>query len=177
MSYASVVMIREYAPIALIPAAWIMTFATMIYPGLDTYWIQHMHYFIILFLTGFTVFSWKQMETPVLDIWRKVIGAGILFTGLGALSFHIASYTSLLGGLSLGYWLLAPGMGCYLSAKEMTDYKEAYRGVGLSGIISAILVSTVLFDGFDFVVGLGFALAAVSQTYSIMVAARLDDNL
>ena len=171
-------MIREYAPIALIPAAWVMTFATMIYPGLDTYWIQHMHYFMILFLTGFTLLSWEQMgENQVLNIWRKVIAAGILFTGLGALSFTLSSYTSLFGGLSLGYWLLAPGIGCYLSAKEMTDYTREYKAVGYTGIAAALLALTGVASNLDIVIGIGFALAAISQTYSIVVAARLDDNL
>lgn len=171
-------MIREYGPIALIPSAWLMTFATMIYPSLDVYWIQHMHYFMLVFLTGFTIFSWKEMgENPVLDVWRNVIGAGILFTSFGALSFHTTSYMNLLAGLSLGYWLLAPGIGCYFSAKEMTSYKESYKRVGFSGIISAILVSTVILTGSNIVVSLGFALAAISQTYSILIAAKLDENL
>jgi len=170
-------MIREYAPIALIPAAWIMTFATMISPGIETYWIQHMHYFMILFLAGFTVFSWKKMDTPVLDIWRKVIASGIVFTGLGALSFTTTSYSSILAGLSLGYWLIAPGIGCYFSAKHMTSHSENYRGVGYAGIISAILVSTTIFDDGTVIPGIGFALAAITQTYSIIIAAKLDENL
>jgi hypothetical protein len=171
-------MIREYAPIALIPAAWVMTFVTMIYPGLDTYWIQHMHYFMIFFLAGFTVLSWRQMgEEPVLDIWRKVIGTGIIFTGFGALSFISNSYTTLLGALSLGYWLLAPGIGCYLSAEEMDEYSREYRGVGYAGINAMLLTSTGIYSTLYSISSLGIALAAVSQTYSIVIAAKLDENL
>ena len=171
-------MIREYAPILLIPAAWAMTFATMIYPGIDTYWIQHMHYFMILFLTGFTLLSWKKMnENPVLDIWRKIIAAGILFTALGALSFTLTDYTALLGGLSLGYWLLTPGIGCLYSAKEMAEYKENYKSIGYAGLIAITLAAAGIYTNIDSLIGLSIAVAAISQTYSIIIAARLDENL
>jgi hypothetical protein len=170
-------MIREYAPIGLIPAAWIMTFLTMIHPGISTYWIQHMHYFMLLFLTGFTVLSWKQMNSDVLDIWRKIIAAGILFTGLGALSFTTSTYTGVLAALSLGYWLIAPGIGCYLSAQNMDSYVKEYRGVGYAGIVALMLTFAGVFGGIEAVTASGFAVAAVSQTYSIVIAGKLDGNL
>jgi len=170
-------MIREYAPIALIPAAWIMTFATMIYPGIDTYWIQHMHYFMLLFLAGFTVLSWKEMDSPVLDIWRKIIAAGVIFTGLGALSFTTSNYSRLLAGASLAYWLLAPGIGCYLSAKEMNEYKKEYRAVGYAGLISLLITFSGILSQTAFVITVGLAFAVISQTYSIFIAAKLDENL
>lgn len=170
-------MIREYAPIGLIPAAWIMTFLTMIYPEISTYWIQHMHYFMLLFLGAFTVLSWKQMSSDVLYIWRKIIAAGILFTGFGALSFTTSSYTSVLTALSLGYWLIAPGIGCYLSAQKMDSYVKEYRGVGYAGIVALLLAFAGIFGGLEVVTALGFAVAAVSQTYSIVIAGKLDGNL
>jgi hypothetical protein len=171
-------MIREYGPIALIPAAWAMTFATMIYPGISTYWIQHMHYFMLLFLGGFTVLSWKEMGSdPVLDIWRKVIGAGVIFTGLGALRFTFQEYSTVFSGLSLGYWLIAPGAGSYLSARDMSDYAREYRGVGYAGLTALLLASTGVFSGLETVTASGFLLAAVSQSYSIFIAAKLDDNI
>jgi len=170
-------MIREYAPIALIPAAWIMTFATMIYPGIDTYWIQHMHYFMLLFLAGFTVLSWKEMDSPVLDIWRKIIAAGVIFTGLGALSFTTNSYSELLAGASLTYWLIAPGIGCYLSAKQMNDYKKEYRAVGYAGLMSLLITFSGVLSQTVLVTTVGLGFAVVSQTYSIVVAAKLDENL
>lgn len=171
-------MIREYAPIGLIPAAWLMTFATMIYPGISTYWIQHMHYFMVLFLGGFTVLSWRQMsDNPVLDIWRKVIAAGIFFTGLGAISFITDSYSGILAGLSLGYWFIAPGAGCYFSAKKMSNYAEDYLYVGYAGILALLLAATGISSQMDAVLTSGLAVAAVSQTYSIVVAAKMDGNL
>ena len=170
-------MIREYAPIPLIPAAWVMTFATMVYPGISPYWIEHMHYFMVLFLAGFTVLSWSDMDSPVLDIWRKIIGAGILFTGFGAASFTLTSYSTVLSGFSLAYWLVAPGIGCYLSARHMDEYVEEYKGIGYAGVTSLLLVLTGLASGIGAGLVAGFALAAVSQTYSIIIAARMDGNL
>ncbi|GEM_PF-4470612 len=94
-------MIREYAPVGLIPAAWAMTFVTMIEPGIDIYWIRHMHYFMVLFLTGFTVFSWNRMSNnSVLNIWKNVIALGTVFTFAGALSFSLSEYQTVLSTLS-----------------------------------------------------------------------------
>ena len=171
-------MIREYAPIGLIPAAWVMPFLTIVHPEIDSYWIRHMHYFMLLFLTGFTLLSWRRMgENGVLDIWRKVIAAGALFTGLGALSFTVESYSQVSSGLSLGYWLVAPGLGCYLSARQMDAHGRAYRAVGYVGVTALLLLFAGLAAELDAVTSLGLSVAAVSQTYSIFIAARMDGNL
>jgi hypothetical protein len=171
-------MIREFTPIALIPAAWAMTFLTMVYPGIDSYWIRHMHYFILLFLAGFTLLSWGRMgENEVLDVWRKVIAAGVLFTGLGAVSFTVESYSGLLSGASLGYWLVVPGIGCYLSSREMRAYSRGYRAVGYAGFAALVLSLSGITAGLDAVTSLGLSVAAVSQAYSILIAARMDGNI
>ena len=170
-------MIREYAPIGLIPAAWAMTFATMIYPGIDTYWIQHMHYFMILFLAGFTVLSWKEMESdPVLDIWRKVIAAGTLFTGLGALSFTLNSYSEILGFSSLAYWFLAPGIALYYSAKHMDSYSGLYEKLGGESMVSFAIIVLGLYSEVISLQIIGIAGIAVAQTYSILIASKLDSK-
>jgi hypothetical protein len=171
-------MIREYAPIGLIPAAWVMTFLTVVHPEIDSYWIRHMHYFMLLFLAGFTLLSWTRMgEDRVLDIWRRVIAAGVLVTGLGALSFSVEPYSRVTAGVSLGYWLVAPGVGCYLSAKQMDTHSRAYRAVGSLGATALILSGAGLAAGLDAVTALGFSVAAGSQTYSIFIAARMDGNI
>jgi hypothetical protein len=70
-----------------------MTFLTVVEPGIDTYWIRHLNYFMVLFLTGFTVLSWKKMSNnSVLNIWRAVIALGSVFTFAGALSFSLNDY-------------------------------------------------------------------------------------
>ena len=170
-------MIREYAPIGLIPAAWAMTFATMIYPGISTYWIQHMHYFMILFLGGFTVLSWKEMNSdPVLDIWRKVIASGIIFTGLGALSFTLNSYSQVLGFSSLAYWFLAPGIALYYSAKHMDKSSELYRKLGAESVISFGIFTLGLYSEFIPLQIIGIAGIAIGQTWSILIASKLDSR-
>lgn len=132
-------MIRDFAPVLLIPAAWILTLAT-IFHGFDVYWIRHMHYFIILFLTGFTVFSWSEMgDNSVLRYWRLVIGGGIVFTFFGALSFSVQSFSNLLAGVSLFYWIAAPGAAFYSSAKLMNRYSRAYKLIAGSSILAGAL--------------------------------------
>ena len=168
-------MIREYAPIALIPAAWAMTFATMIYPGLDTYWIQHMHYFMILFLAGFTALSWNEMKKdPVLEIWRNVIGLGVLFTGLGALSFTLTNYSSVLGFLSLSYWFLAPGAALYYSAEYMDRYSKLYRRLAENSVVVYALLVLGLYTEVVSLQIIALAGIAVVQTTSIVTASKLD---
>ncbi len=170
-------MIREYAPIALIPAAWAMTFATMIYPGISSYWIQHMHYFMMLFLGGFTVLSWKEMSSdPVLDIWRKVIASGILFTGLGALSFTSSSYSQVLAIFSLAYWFLAPAVALYYSAKHMDQYSDLYGKLGLESVIGFQIFGLGIFTEVISLQIIGIVSIAVVQTWSIFVASKLDSE-
>ena len=170
-------MIREYAPIALIPAAWAMTFTTMISPEISTYWIQHMHYFMILFLGGFTVLSWKEMKSdPVLDIWRKVIAAGIIFTGLGALSLTISSYSQILSLFSLVYWFLAPGVALYYSSDHMNEYSDLYQRLGGVSVIGLGIFILGLFSEIVSLQIIGIIGIAVVQTWSIVVASKLDSE-
>jgi hypothetical protein len=169
-------MIREYAPIALIPAAWMMTFATVIYPGIDTYWIQHMHYFMLLFLTGFTVLSWKQMGSdPVLNIWRKVIGAGIIFTFFGALSFTSEAYSQILGLSSLTYWFLAPGLALYHSSKHIDQYSGLYRKLGGESVVGFTVFLLGIYSEIVSLQVIALIGIAVIQTVSILFASKLDN--
>ena len=168
-------MIRDYAPIALIPAAWAMTFATMVYPGISSYWIQHMHYFMILFLAGFTALSWREMgKDPVLDIWRKVIAAGVVFTGLGALSFTFASNSAVLASISIAYWFLAPGVALYYSADYMDDYSDLYNKLAGESVVGLALFALGIYSNVVSLQIIGLAGIAVVQTISIVVASKLD---
>ena len=168
-------MIRKYAPIALIPSAWALTFATIIYPGIDTYWIQHMHYFMILFLTGFTALSWREMgKDPVLDIWRKIIGAGIVFTGLGALSFLFTDYSFILSFSSISYWFLAPGIALYYSSEHMDDYSDLYRKLGGESAVGYFVLILGLYSEVMTLQMISLIGIAVVQTLSIITASKLD---
>jgi len=167
-------MIREYAPIALIPAAWAMTFATMIYPALSTYWIQHMHYFMLLFLTGFTVLSWNEMDSPVLNIWRKVIAAGILFTGFGALSFSFTEFSYIFVFLSLSYWFIAPGIALYHSSEHMDEYSTLYRSLAAGSVIGYFVLILGLYNEAASLQIIAVTVIALVQTISIVKASKLD---
>lgn len=169
-------MIREYAPVVLIPAAWAMTFATLLQPGIDTYWIQHMHYFMILFLTGFTILSWKEMrENPVLDIWRKIIAAGAVFTAIGTLAF-LTEYSKFFGWISIAYWYLAPALGLYLSSKHMKKFSGLYEELAFTSVISFSLFMIGASYGYVNLEVIGLVGIAAAQTTSILAASKLDSS-
>ncbi|MBC5793267.1 MAG: hypothetical protein H8Z69_04515 [Nanohaloarchaea archaeon] len=168
-------MIREYAPIGLIPAAWLMTLATLVYPKISTYWIEHMHYFMIAFLGGFTLFSWRQMDSdPVLKIWRNVIAGGLFFTLIGALSFMNLPYTGLMSWASIGYWFLAPSTALYLSAEEMDRYSQLYNQLSFVSVAGVAVFVTGILLSSDPAIAVGIVGIAAAQTVSIVAAADLD---
>jgi hypothetical protein len=136
-----------------------------------------MHYFMILFLGGFTVLSWKEMGSdPVLDIWRKIIAAGTIFTGLGALSFSISSYSQILGFSSLAYWFLAPGVALYFSSKYMDEYSNLYEKLGGESIVALMIFILGLYSEVLSLQIISIAGIAAAQTWSIVVASKLDDS-
>ncbi len=170
-------MIREYGPILLIPAAWIMTFLTLLYPGVSSYWIEHMHYFITVFLLAFAATSWRKMSGPVLKTWRNVIALGIVATGLGALSFHTTQFSELLAGVSIFYWLLAPGVAAYYTNESLENHSKAYRFIGYAGVTAFLLYLQGYIIDSEIFLALGILTALVSQSISIILAAKMDGNL
>jgi hypothetical protein len=131
---------------------------------------------MLLFLTGFTVLSWKQMGSdPVLNIWRKVIGAGAVFTGLGALSFTLTSYSQILGISSLAYWLVAPGIALYYSSKEMDRYSEIYSRLGGESIVGFLLFILGTYSNTVSLQIIALIGIATIQTISILIASKLDE--
>lgn len=168
-------MILDKGPILLIPAAWALTFLTVVME-FDPYWIRHMHYFMVLFLAGFTVMSWREMDGPVLDIWRKIIASGIVFTGLGAVGFSVQEYSQVLAGASLAYWFVAPGAGLILSGREMDEYSDRYNQLGAASITALPLFILGIFFRPEVFYTLSFVIAAVSQTWSMVIAAELDSS-
>ncbi len=170
-------MIRQYGPIVLIPAAWLVSLGT-IFLSLPVYWVENMYYVMSVFLIGFIYFSWRQMvKDPVLNIWRKIIAAGILFTLIGVLSFHTAFYSDLMASISMLYWVIAPGLGCYTSATHMQKYSDIYRGIGLASVFSFLAVAGGIISGFEFFLGAGIVLAALIQSLSIFIAAKMDETI
>lgn len=166
-------MIREFGPVVLIPAAWTLTALTVVY-DVDPYWIEHMHYFMVLFLAGFVLTSWREMDGEVLGVWRWVIAVGLVPTVAGAASFLVDPFEQALAGSSLLYWLVAPGVAAYVTSDRMGGYERPYRLVGYAGVAALLLYASGHLVDADPLRLLGIAAAVVSQTYSIVVAARLD---
>lgn len=170
-------MIRDYAPIALIPSAWILTFLTIIHPGISELWVQQMHHFMLIFLIGFTFLSWREMKKDeILDIWRKVIAAGILFTGLGALSFQVRNYAQILAWTSIIYWFVGPATGLYYSSLKMDEYSNLYRKLSGESLVAVALFILGTYSGVVSLQIIGVLGIAAAQTLSILKASELDSD-
>lgn len=172
-------MIRRYGPILLIPAAWIVTIATEIYPGLESYWVKYMLYSMSLFLFSFALLSWRQMDSPVLKIWRYVIGTGFIFSVLGVVPFILDISGQSLSVLSISYWFLAPGFALYLSADKMDSYSTLYRSLGIGSGISFGIFAISLYRSFgigSYNVPMLISMLAIAsiQTASIVAASKLN---
>lgn len=170
-------MIRDYAPIALIPSAWILTFLTIIHPEIGELWVQQMHHFMLIFLIGFTFLSWREMKKDeILDIWRKVIAAGILFTGLGALSFQVRNYAQILAWTSIIYWFVGPATGLYYSSLKMDEYSNLYRKLSGESLVAVALFILGTYSGVVSLQIIGVLGIAAAQTLSILKASELDSD-
>ncbi|MFB6099986.1 MAG: hypothetical protein ABEK16_01820, partial [Candidatus Nanohalobium sp.] len=107
-------------------------------------------------------------------IWRKVIDAGIIFTGLGALSFTTNSYSNLMASASIIYWFTAPGAALYLSAGYMEKYSGLYSKLGIeSGIATTVFIAGLALSS-SLLQGIGIGAVAAAQTISILKASELD---
>jgi len=166
--------IRKYAPVPLIPAAWAMAFATVVKPGLSTYWIQHMHGFMLLFLGGFALLSWNEMEGRVMETWKYVIAAGFFFTSLGMLGFHLEGLGSSVFVLSILYWILAPAYGFWISSVEPNRFSSSYRVMFVMSLFTAAVFLLGAFTGRKELLGISFVSAGVVQAASIGLASYMD---
>jgi hypothetical protein len=59
----------------------------------------------------------------------------------------------------------------------MDKYVREYKGIGASGLLCLGLTIAGVIMGSDLALGTGFAVAALSQTYSIVLAAKMDGNI
>jgi hypothetical protein len=59
----------------------------------------------------------------------------------------------------------------------MDKYIKEYRAVGASGLLYLTLAAVEVIISSDLALGAGFIIAALSQTYSIVLAAKMDGNI
>ena len=167
-------MVKDYLPILLIPAAWVLSFLTIVYPRISSYWIEHMHYFMLIFLTVFAILGWRRLsEEEVISTWRNIIVAGIPFTVIGTAAFLMPQYSSILGGTAIAYWIAAPGIGFYLTADSM-EGGQIYRKLAIASLISAVIFVTGALMNMPYIMGTSFVIVAIAQTISILKASRMD---
>lgn len=169
-------MIREYGPIPLIPAAWILTFLTVVYPGVDPYWIKHMHLFMLAFLAFFALFSWNEMQGKVMRTWRNVIATGFFFTAIATAGFYLNHYREILSFTGIIYWFTAPAHGFKVTSENIDDYSDFYRYLGFLSIPATFLFALGYSMNMVNLMGAGFVMIAVLQLASIVLASKMDHN-
>lgn len=160
----------------MIPAAWALTFLTVVFPKLDPYWIKHMHLFMIVFLGFFALFSWNQMQDKVMKTWRNIIAAGFFFTLIGTAGFYVDSYQNFLFLAALKYWFIAPAYGFEITSKYVEDYGDAYRYLRDLSAITALVFISGLFVQTEIVIGGALVSIALIQAVSILIASKMDHN-
>lgn len=166
-------MIRSYAPVVLIPAAWVLTFATVVYPVLGNYLIRHMHFFMLIFLTGFIALSWREMEEGVLETWRGIMVLGILSTGISTVGFYMDSgrYLFLSGVL---YWIVAPAYGFYVTSEEIELFSGEYRKMAFSSVLAASIFVSGWYLSSSYLLGASFLLTGLIQFLSMFLAVKME---
>jgi len=127
-------MLREHAPVVLIPAAWLTAFATVTgRAGMDALMMAHLVMVIALVL--FLVSGWRAMDAdPVLRTWRGIILGGILPTAAGYLAFT-TPVCACLADVSVGYWMLAPAIGLMVTGAYDRHHSQTYD---LAAMLSAV---------------------------------------
>jgi hypothetical protein len=169
-------MIREYAPIPLIPAAWILTFLTVVYPGVDPYWIKHMHLFMLVFLAFFALFSWNEMRDKVMKTWRNIIAAGFFFTLLGTAGFYLSQYQEILSFTTIIYWFVAPTHGFRVTSDNVDEYSDIYKYLGYLSVPATFIFALGYSTDMVNLMGAGFIMAAAVQLVSIVLASKMDQK-
>lgn len=161
-------MIRERAPIVLIPAAWALTGYTVLTEA-SPYWIRGMNLFITAFLAVFAASSWRKMSSGVLRIWRTVIAAGAAATAIGTLQFYGFNRFA---WVSVTYWFMMPGVALIMTS-EQTE-KEIYRWQGYTSIAAYAPFAAGILRGNEALTALGILLVAASQAWSMYTTSKID---
>ena len=141
--------------------------------GLPGY-LQAIGSFLLVVLFGAA--SWKAMEGEVLSVWRNIIALGVIFTGLGTLGFYTDSGQSLLFGSSLLYWFLAPGAGFKITSELIDEKQEVYRDLAIRTLPTTGLFLLGYVSGNSLILGTALMFIAVIQTWSIVIASRMDND-
>lgn len=161
--------LRDLAPSALVPAAWLATAGA--HAGLlgETA-IYIAHIVMAVFITFFAATGWDQMETGALRAWRLVLVVGLGVTLAGIAGFLVpAAETPLLATSLLG-WMLLPAAGLVYTGRELPEARPVYyAGAGLSLVGTVLYAATLAgIDGGLALVAL--ALVGVGQTAGIVEA-------
>lgn len=157
--------LRENGPVVLVPGAWAVVVGA--HTGAvtqRTFLIAHT--VMALLLGAFTVLSWSEMTDGVLRVWKAVLVTGFFFTVAGIVGL-VGFAESLLLGVSLYGWILAPTAGLGYTAREgEAPYAYAF-GVSLSLIGAVLYTASILTDPSIPVSVVAIAVVGAGQTVGI----------
>jgi hypothetical protein len=154
--------LRETAPAALVPLAWIVVAAAHT-DAVTTHAIFVAHVVMSLFLATFVVTGWREMSDGVLRVWRAVIAVGFGVTLLGVSGF-VADVTPLLA-VSLYAWMALPALGLLYTGRAVGGPAPAYLAGG-----TVALTGPVVYAAAPSLALPALALVGVGQTAGIVDA-------
>lgn len=162
--------LRDLAPAALVPAAWLATAAAHVdVLAADGIFIAHL--VMAAFIAFFTVTGWSAMATGALRAWRLVLVVGLGLTLAGIAGFlGVPGDTGLLATSLVG-WMLLPAAGLVYTGWLMPERGAVYYAGGMLAVLGAVLyVVALLDDGNGTVELVALALVAVGQTAGMLAA-------
>lgn len=165
--------VRDFGPIALIPAAWTATaLAVLGHLGEEGMLIAHV--VMAVFITFFAVTGWSEMSTGALRSWRTVLVAGLPVTLAGLAGFLVTTFETPLLAISIVGWMVLPAAGLLDTARRLPDARVVYlSAAALSTLGALVAVAGIALDD-EAVLLAALALVAIGQTASIIDASLRD---
>lgn len=159
--------LRDAAPAALVPAAWLATAAVHADAlGSDGIFIAHI--VMAAFIAFFAVTGWSAMAEGALRAWRLVLAVGLAVTLAGIAGFLDAPGADALLGTSLVGWMLLPAAGLVYTGREMPGSGAVYYAGGVLSVVGAAVYVAAL-TGFGGTAELaGIALVGGGQTAGML---------
>jgi hypothetical protein len=161
--------LRDLAPAALVPAAWLAAGGAHAgFLGETGLFIAHV--VMAVFIAFFAVTGWSQMADGALRAWRLVLVVGLAVTLAGVAGFLVAAFETPLLALSIVGWMLLPAAGLAYTGMELPEARLVYYGGTVLSVAGAALYAVTLTDVNGVVTAVSIALVGIGQTAGIVEA-------
>ena len=130
--------LRDAAPAALVPAAWLATAAAHA-DALPEEGMFVAHLVMAAFIAFFAVTGWSAMANGALRAWRLVLATGFCLTVVGIGGFLFPSVETPLLTTSLVGWMVLPAAGLAYTARELPEARLVYDGGAALSVLGAVL--------------------------------------